>query len=358
MNVSRGAASPGAVRVAPIVSDVLCLLAVYGFALAVVRSFLMEQSPQLVGTAVFLDLVVTTGVCHWLLGVRLGGLPLWTVIPVTGAGSGLSQLILPASVVERGMLPLALAGAVEGAVLLLVAVRIRTVARGFRAARREGAEVFAALEAGLLSLGAYAAPVARWARLELEVWFFAFTGWLSKTRVPAGAAVFSHHREVGWSAIAAVLALLMVIEGALVHLWLDSAGFGLLKWLVFSAHVYGLIWLLGDAHALRLRRTLLHSGPAGSGVGPVLDVRVGLRARGRFALSEMAEVRAGTWDQAQPGEQLLRVSGPANLRIAFRADVELAPALRAPVRLRALLLQVDEPARLAAALTEQMRRSP
>jgi hypothetical protein len=91
---------------------------------------------------------------------------------------------------------------------------------------------------------------------------------------------------------------------------------------------------------------------------PVLDVRVGVRARGRFALSELAEVRTGTWDQAQPGEHLLTVSGPANLRIAFRAEVELAPALRAPVRLRALLLQVDEPARLAAALSQHLRRSP
>lgn len=214
-------------------------------------------------------------------------------------------------------------------------------------------DAFGALEAGLLALGAHAAPVARWARLELELWFFAVTGWWSKPHVPAGAAAFSHHREVGWPAIAAVLTMLVVVEGALVHLWLDSAGLTLLKWLVCAAHVYGLIWLLGDAQALRLRRTLLWAGDE-----PCLDVRVGVRGSGRFALSQLAEVRMGSWDGAGPGEQLLSVSGPANLRITFRQEAQLALALRAPVRLQVLLLQVDEPARLAAALNEQMRHLP
>jgi hypothetical protein len=318
----------------------------------------MAESPRLVGTAVFLDLVVTTTACHWVLGVRLGGLPAWTVVPLAGAGLTLSQLILPASVVERGLLPLALAAVVEGSVLLLAALRIRTVARGFRAERQQGADAFAALEAGLLSLGAYAAPVARWARLELELWVFAFTGWLSRAHVPAGAAAFSHHREAGWSALAAVLAMLVVIEGALVHLWLESAGFELLKWLILAAHAYGLIWLLGDAQALRLRRTLLHSIALDGGPEQlVLDLRVGVRARARLALSEMVAVQLGTWDRAQPGEHLLRVSGPANLRISFRAEARLVPALGAPVRLHTLLLQVDEPVRLAAALRERMKRS-
>lgn len=349
----------GSLRRLPLASDAACLLALCGFSLAVVHSELMAERPQLVGTAVFLDLVVTTAACHWLLGVRLGGLPAWTVIPLAGAGLALSQLILPASVVERGLLPLALAGVVEGALLLLVALRIRTVARGFRAERQRGADGFAAFEAGLLGLGAYAAPAARWARLELELWYFALAGWLSKAHVPAGAAAFSHHREAGWSVIAGVLALLILIEGALVHLWLESAGFELLKWLLFAGHVYGLIWLLGDAQALRLRRTLLHSVALGAGSPQlVLDLRLGVRARARFALSEMAEVSTGTWDEARPNEQLLSVSGPANLRIAFHTDVQLTPALRAPVRLRALLVQVDEPARLAAALSEGMQRSP
>lgn len=343
--------NPGAVRWLPLVWDVLCLLAVYCFALAIVRSVLMVQSPQLLGTAVFLDLVITTAVCHWLLGVRLGGLPAWTVLPLAGVGVTAGHFMLPASVVEHGALPLALAAVVEGAALLLVALRVRTVAAGFRAARRSGADVFAAFEAGLLSLGAYAAPVARWARLELEVWFFAFTGWFSHARVPVGASGFSHHREVGWSAIAAVLVLLVMIEGTLVHLGLDSAGLPRVKWLVFAAHSYGLIWLLGDAHALRLRRTLVSAGAA-----PSLEVRVGVRAHGRFSVSEISELSTGTWDSAEPGEQLLSISGPANLRIAFRQEQQLALALRAPVPLRGLLLQVDEPVLLAAEIRAQMQR--
>lgn len=342
----------GSVRLAPVVSDVVCVLAVYGCALAVARSLLMVESPQLVGTAVFLDLVVSTAACHWVLGVRLGGLPAWTVIPLAGAGLTLSQVILPGSVLERGLLPLALAALVEGAAFVLVAARVRTVAAGFRAERQRGADVFCALEAGLLALGAYAAPLARWARLELELWFFALCGWLWRPRVPVGAAAFSHHREVGWSAIAAVLTTLVFVEGGLLHLCLESGGFLLVKWLVLASHVYALIWLLGDAQALRLRRTLLHPG-----VDACLDVRVGVRARARLELSQIADVRAGSWDSAQPGEQLLSVTGPANLRISFRQEAQLSRSLRAPAPMSALLLQVDEPGRLAAALSERVQRS-
>jgi hypothetical protein len=341
---------PITVRPAPVVAGLLCVLALYGVSLAIARSLLLEQSPELVGTAVFLDLVVTSTVCHWLLGVRLGGLPPWTVVPLAGLGLTLSHFILPDSVVDGGALPLMLAAGVEGAALLLVAVRIRTVARGFRAARSAGADAFGALEAGLLALGAYAAPVARWARLELELWWLAFAGWLLRPRAPAGSTTFSHHREPGWSALAAVLTLLMLIEGALLHLWLDSAGLELVKWLVCAAHAYGLIWIVGDAQALRLGRSWLEAGAE-----PSLHVRVGVRGRGRFALSDISGVQVGSWDSAVSGEQMLRVSGPANLRISFRREVLLATALAAPVPIRALLLQVDEPARLAALLSEHSR---
>jgi hypothetical protein len=345
--------SPGTLRPAPIAWDAFVLCGLYALSLAVASSELMTASPQLVGTAVLLDLVVSAVLCHWLLGVRLGGVPAWTLVPLAGAGATLGHLILPPGVVADGGVALTLVAAVEGAALLLVVARIRTVVAGYRAERRRGADAFSALEAGLLALGAYAAPVARWARLELELWCFAFFGWFARVRVPAGAAAFSHHREPGWSALAAVLTLLVLVEGALAHLWLASAGFVALKWLALAVHAYGLIWLWGDAHALRLRRTLLHT--AGE---PCLELCIGVRARARLAPSDITEVRAGSWDAAAGGEQMLRISGPANLRITFRQDVCFHLALRAPVGVRVLLLQVDEPGRLATLLAEHARLPP
>jgi hypothetical protein len=337
----------------PIISDALCWLGLCGVSLAVVSSQLMVRNPQLVGTAVFLDLVLTASAGHWLLGVHWGRLPPWTLIPVASLGLIVSQVILPSSVVSQGILPLALAAVVEVLALLFVALRIRTVVGGYRSARRQGLDAFSAFQAGLQALGAYAAPVARWARLELELWFFACTGWFSRPRVPARAVAFSHHREGGWSAIALVLTLLVVIESVLMHLWLASAGFVTVQWLLLALHAYALIWILGDAHALRLRRTTLRSLPDG---GVELDLCVGVRARARVPLSAIADARLGSWDVAQPGERLVRVAGPANVRIAFCQDVQLDRALGAPASMRVLLLQVDEPALLVRALVEQRPR--
>jgi hypothetical protein len=73
--------------------------------------------------------------------------------------------------------------------------RIRTIASGFRDARRSGADRLSAFESGLLALGPRAAPLARWVRLELEVWFLFAFGWFMRPRVPRGSIGFSHHED-------------------------------------------------------------------------------------------------------------------------------------------------------------------
>jgi hypothetical protein len=338
------------------VCDAAVLLALCLHSALVTNSRLMLQAPQLIGSAVLLDLVLTSAFCHLWLGVRWGRLPVWTAVPVAAGGLALSRWLLPADVVNIGLLPLATAIAVEGAALVLMVTRIRTVAGGFRDARRSGADRFSAFESGLLELGRHAAPLARWVRLELEVWFFFAFGWFMRPRVARGNIGFSHHDEAGWSAVATVLVGLVVVEGALAHLWLEHAGFSVASWLVSAFHLYGLVWITGDALALRVKRTCMI--PRQNGCDAAIDLQLGIRARAHVPLASIAEIERGTWDTPAAGEALVHVLGPANVRLRFTHPVRLAAMLSAPRDVTALLLQVDDAERFARVLKEHGAGAP
>jgi hypothetical protein len=336
-------------RAVPIASDGALLVALFGASAFIAKSQLTALAPELIGSAVLIDLVLTSAICHWTIGVRLGGLPAWTTVPVAAAGLAISRTILPSGVGDAGTLPLAALVAVEGATLLLMVTRVATILGAFRAARATGAGRLCALEAGLVALGPHMAPLARWVRLELEVWGFFLFGWSLQARVPRLATAFSHHKDAGWSAIAGVFAVLLVVEGAVVHLWLAHTGHAAAMWIALALHVYGFVWIVGDALALCVNRTCLLSGQ--NGAEPILELRVGIRARGRFPILSVVEVRTGTWDAVGPDEELVRVSGSANVKLVFQRPVEFKRMLGAPVETRGLLLQVDDPDRFERELT-------
>lgn len=200
-----------------------------------------------------------------------------------------------------------------------------------------------------------AAAFADWLGLELEIWSFFLFGWFRRPRVPRRATAFTHHQDAGWSAIAAVLGMLLLVEGAVVHLWLADAGHSAALWIALALHVYGFVWITGDALALRVNRTCLL--PGADGTGAVLELRVGVRARGRFPASSITQVRTGAWDNAGPEARKVGVSGPANVEITFARAMEFKPRLGAPVHIRTLLLQVDDPERFERALGDAAREA-
>jgi hypothetical protein len=242
---------------------------------------------------------------------------------------------------HTGIVPLAVGVILEGAALVLMLARITTLTRAFRSARQRGADRASAFEAGLAAIGPPMAAIASWVRLEAEVWALFLFGWFLRPRVPAGAVAFTHHKDVGWSAIAVVLAMLLAVEGTLVDLGLRHTGYEAARWMALGIHVYGFAWVVADAQALRLYRTSLSAEQ--DGVGPILDLRIGFRSRAQFPISLVTAVTRGSWDTAGPEERLARVSGPANIKISFRHPVEVRAVLRPAAKVKALLLQVDDP---------------
>jgi hypothetical protein len=325
-------------------ADLAMLVALGVLSWSFASSSLLREQQRLVGYAIFLDLTVTAPVCHWLIGVRRGGMPGWTLIPLVASGIAISHLLLP---VSRGPFPLIALALAEGAVLVLMVVRIRVLVRAYRVARRSGAEPFDALEAGVLAIAPSAPGIAAWVRLELQLWTLLVFGWFFRPTPEDSPTVFTHHRDAGWFGFLAVICFVLALEGVLVHVWLHSSGYSVAKWVVFALHLYTFAWLIGDAQALRLYRSSLRK----QGEEWFFFLSLGLRQRARIPLSYITEVTTGSFEEPRKDELLAVVQGAANVRLVFRSPTLVRPMLGTPRATQRLLLQVDEPAAFRAALT-------
>jgi hypothetical protein len=96
----------------------------------------------------------------------------------------------------------------------------------------------------------------------------------------------------GWGAVVAAFLMLLVFESIGMHLlvqhWNVKAA-----WIVTALDLYGILWLLGDYHALRLRPSFVRDG--------VLHVRHGLRWSADVALSNIAAVEPAPLDWKRKG---------------------------------------------------------
>jgi hypothetical protein len=215
----------------------LAVAAVY--ACSIVIAFTLVPLHPPLGIAVAADLTLTAAALFWLLAVRPGHAKPAALIRVLVLGLAASRLLV-------GLRALGvIAIAVEAAVLIIIIVRGRRVVRGVRALQREGHGLAAALDVALRA----AIPVPALASVlaaEIATVVFALTGWFRST--PNG---FTMHRRSGVVMIIGVLSVLAVIEGVALHLILMRVAPTLA--IVLSAlSAYGLIWLIGSAHAVRL----------------------------------------------------------------------------------------------------------
>jgi hypothetical protein len=129
----------GSRRVAVLGLEAVVLMALVLLSWAVAQSALMQAQPHFVGFAILVDMTLTAAACHYLLGVRRAGLFAWTVIPVMALGLFVSGTLLPEELTREGTLPLIGIALVESAVLLSALLRVRTIVREYRVARRAGA---------------------------------------------------------------------------------------------------------------------------------------------------------------------------------------------------------------------------
>ncbi len=215
----------------------LAIAAVY--ACAVVIAFTLLPAYPSLGIAVAADLTLTAAAWFWLLAVRPGHARPAALVRVLVLGCAAARMLV-------GLRALGVVAIViEAAIVCSILVRGRRVLRDVRARRNQGHGLPAALD-GAFREAIPVPAVASVLAAEVAILVLALTGWFRAA--PGG---FTMHRRSGVLMFFGVLAVLALVEAVAMHVILVR--FAPTLAVVLSAlSAYGLLWLIGSAHAVRL----------------------------------------------------------------------------------------------------------
>jgi hypothetical protein len=256
-------------------------LAIAGTCVAIVRSRAFADHPDVAAWGVTFDLAISIPLLYWFMVVRAGKARALTVAPVFLLGSWLAALLLPTTQQEFARQ----LGRVVGPALevLLVAA----LARRILAARRTGAgsdeDAFARISRAARVL-AGEGRVADVIASEVATMYYAFFGWKLKPQ-PAPGRVLTFHERNGWGTILVCILVVIAAEGLGMHILLSHWN-AIAAWVWTGLDLWAALWLLGDYHALRLRRSWLDD--------EALHLRYGLRWSAtipRDLIASIVEVR-------------------------------------------------------------------
>jgi hypothetical protein len=198
------------------------------FAIGIVRSHAFLAHPDVLAWGLTFDLTLTAPAAWYFFLIRPGRVRPLTIVPIFLGAVAIATRVIPAS--QQDFLH-----------------QLRWIAAPL--------ELAAIVMAGRRSKGIVAS--------ELAVLRYALFGW----RTPPERG-FSVHERSGWGTIVACVIVLIAAEsiGAhlLIQLWSVKAA-----WIMTALDAWGILWLLGDYNALRIRRIAVDAD--------ALHLRYGLR---------------------------------------------------------------------------------
>jgi len=257
------------------------------FATGIVRSQLFHAHPDVLAWGLTFDLTLTAPAAWYFFLIRTGRVRPLTILPIFLGAVAIAARVIPAS--QQDFLHQLRWIAVPLEVVALVLV--------VRRARNRDLGVIGEIIAG-----------------EVAVLHHALFCW--RKRPERG---FSVHERSGWGTIVACFVVILVAEsiGAhlLVQLWSAKAA-----WIMTALDAYGILWLIGDYNALRIRRITID--------GDALHLRYGLRWTATIPRDAIASIeRIG--DEAQWKRKNV-------LKVALLDAPALLVNLREPVVVRGM----------------------
>lgn len=261
------------------------------------RTRLFAMHPDVAAWGITFDLTITIPLLYWFFVVRAGKASALTLAPVFVICTLIASTLIPrgqqqfARDLGRFAVPVA-----EIVLVGAVLHRIRR-ARGKNAIR----ELFGESRAAEI------------VESELTILYYAFFGWRKKPEEVAGRAITFHERS-GWPTILVCIFVLIAAEGLAMHLFLRRFG-ALAAWGWTMLDLWAVIWLVGDYHALRLRRSVLTSDE--------LQIRLGMRWSVNVPLSAIVSI-----DEVRHEKEWKRCDV---MRLAMLDDPKWMVTLREPI---------------------------
>lgn len=276
--------------------------------IAIARTKLLAGNPDVLAWGITLDLTCTIPLVYYIVIVRMRKAHPITIVPVFVAGALLAAVVLPRAY-HQTLYGLRLIVAPLEILILILVVRKLIVMRR-RETERDPVVRFHAVVAEILGKS----PIAAFVASEVAVMWYAFFGWNRKPDVPEGTRGFTVHERPGWASVVAAFIVLIVSESIGLHLALQLWS-RTVAWIVTSLDAYGILWLLGDYNALRLRPSLI--------TAEALELRYGLRWSANISRDQIVAVRAAK------GETDWKRKGV--LKVAMIDDPRYVIELREPV---------------------------
>ena len=238
--------------------------------------FLTEANSLALG--ITLDLTLTLPLIYYLIS-RKSNLPREGVIPVIVISYLIASYILPTehqiwlAVIEIVIVPL------ELVLLFFVGRKIHKTVTLLRSSGGnntvgffEHARVMVAKEFPQERIAAILAT-------EISLLYYAFAGWKADIELKRGVVGYTSYKISGYKAVMGIVFILVIVESVAAHLFLAQWS-NMLPWLVHLLGAYGLLFVIADYNALRLRPVYIRSGH--------LYLRLGLRWFVVIPLNEIA----------------------------------------------------------------------
>ncbi|GAA0326013.1 hypothetical protein GCM10008967_15740 [Bacillus carboniphilus] len=120
---------------------------------------------------------------------------------------------------------------------------------------------------------------------EYEILYYAFCGWGRKLKVKEGTAAFTYHKKSSYFWIFLALMHEQVIEMVIFHIYLKQID-PLAANLFTALHIYSIVWILGDYHAVRHSPVLVKQN--------LVQMKVGVRKSLTIRVQDIATIQPPT----------------------------------------------------------------
>lgn len=301
---------------------------------------LFSQRPVLPYAVTFDLLVGMPALFYWLV-VRHYRLPISSLAGVVGACLALAYWLLP--VAQQAPLQALhfLPAVLEGITLLLLVAKGRRLVRSYQLAYRQQPHVWPCAQ---LAVQQTLGPAGVLLVAEVEMLRYAILGWWAKPEVTPHARVFSTYRKSGFTAMASMVGVALVVETAVVHLLVSLWSAQVAGWLLLLEG-YTLVMLLAHGQAVRLRPVLL--------TADTLHLQVGFVWQLTVPVGELVAVTA-LRDHPTPAPDLLTLTKvlftPPNLLLTFSQPVTVKGPYGIQRTGRRLAVYLDQPQQFVEAL--------
>ena len=331
----------------------MAVASVYVVAFYVRANLASVASPDVMAAALAVDLVVLVPALYYFLVVRRRSVPALSVLGVFVLSLVAASFVIPDQY-HRSLGPLkVLAGVAEILVLGFITWKAVSAVRGYRryAASHPDADALGAIRSASHSL-VKNERVASMLVSELAVFYYGLGSWRAKASDAPGR--FTSYKRNAYGAtlfgIMVVLAAELVAVHFLVqHYWSVTAA-----WVLTALSAYGIVWLLGDWQAYRLRPTVVDAGG--------LHLRAGLRWEVSIPFADIADLRHVSALEEKPKDVLNLVAiGDAHYELTAREPVVVNGAYGMRKTTRRIWFTIDDPAAFEAALGDIIvrdRKSP